>query len=177
MKNRSEAYPIKDIVYKGIQFKFTDFWTLVDILDSIQEGTNIWLKSDWTPMREGVGIYNKELLPWTFVVAFDREEARDLQVEASKQLENIDTWKYTLPDITTLFEIEKDGKKLYCYVVDRMDMWKHQKPMLMWQRDDISIDGVIVYPTGVQNQITKTWEELLVENTRVVVDGIVQIKK
>ena len=38
-----------------------------------------------------MGIYNKELLPGIFVVAFDREEVRDLQVEASKQLENIDT--------------------------------------------------------------------------------------
>ena len=128
-------------------------------------------------MIEWLGVYNKELLPWTFVVVFDTEEARDLQVEASKQLENIDTWKYTLPDITTLFEIEKEGKKLYCYVVDRMDIWKHKKDMLMWQIDDVSIDGVIVYPSGIQNQITKTWEELLVENTRVMVDGIVQPKE
>jgi hypothetical protein len=64
-------------------------------------------------------------------VAFNTKEARDIQVEASKKLENIDTREYTLPDITTFFEIEKDGKKLYYYVVDRMDMWKHQKPMLI----------------------------------------------
>jgi hypothetical protein len=63
-------------------------------------------------------------------VAFNTEEARDIQVEANKQLENIDTRECTLPDITTFFEIEKDGKKLYCYVVDRMDMWKHKKDML-----------------------------------------------
>ncbi len=149
MKNRSETYPLRDTLYKGVQFRMTDLWSLVDVLDSVQDGTNIWIKSDWTSMRQWIGVYNRELLPGAFVIAFDTEEARWVQVEASKQLEWRDTWKYTLPDITTFFEIEKDGKKRYCYMVDRMDMWKHKKDMLVWEADDVSIDGIIVYPHGL----------------------------
>lgn len=180
IKTTLEPYPLRAIEFEWVHFRDTSLWIwwLGNILDSIQEGANIWLKLDWTPMRERVGIYNKDILPfpWIFVVAFDTEEARDLQVEASQQLENIDTSEYTLPDITTFFEIEKDGKKLYCYVVDRMDIWKHKKDMLIWQIDDVSIDWVIVYPSGIQNQITKTWEELLIQQTSSAVDGILQPK-
>ena len=147
MKNRSEAYPIQDRLYQGIQFRHTDFWPLVDIVDSINEGTNIWIDKDGKPMREGMAVYNKELLPWILIVAFDSEEARANQLQANEALEWKETWKYTVPDITTFFEIEKNGKKLYCYVVDRIDMWKHKKDMLLWEIDSVSIDGVVVYPS------------------------------
>lgn len=180
MKNTTEAYPLGAIDFEWVHFRDTNLWRwwLGNILNSIQEGANIWLKSDWAPMREWVGIYNKDILPfpWIFVVAFDTKDARDLQVEASNQLENVDTWEYTLPDITTFFEIEKDGKMFYCHVVDRMDMWKHKKPMLVWQLDDVSIDGVIVYPAGIQYQITKTWKELLVQQKSATVNGIINPK-
>lgn len=151
MKNRSEAYPLREITFEEVNFKHTDLWKwgLWDVLDSINEGSNIWIDIDGKPMREWVGIYNKELLPWIFLIAFDTDEARTLQIEASKLLEWKETWKYTLPDITTFFEIEKDGKKLYCYIVDRLDMWKHKKDMLMWEIDNVSIDWMIVYPSGI----------------------------
>ena len=180
MKNTTEAYPLRAIDFEWVHFLDTNLWIwwLGNILNSAQEGANIWIKLDGTPMRVGVGIYNKDILPfpWIFVVAFDTKDARDLQVEASNQLENVDTWEYTLPDITTFFEIEKDGKELYCYVVDRMDMWKHKKDMLVWEMDDISIDGVIVYPAGIQDKIVRTWEELLIQKTNVAVEGIMQPK-
>lgn len=147
MKNRSEAYPIQDKLYQGIQFRSTDFWPLVDIVDSINEGANIWVDTDGKKMREGMAVYNKELLPWILVVAFDTEEARAIQLQANEALEWKETGKYTVPDITTFFEIEKDGKKLYCYLVDRIDMWKHKKDMLLWEIDSVSIDGVVVYPS------------------------------
>ncbi len=149
MKNRSEAYPLREITFEEVNFKHTDLWKwgLWDVLDSINEGSNIWIDTDGKPMREWVGVYNKQLLPWIFLVAFNTDEARTLQVEATSLLEWKDTGKYTLPDITTFFEIEKDGKKLYCYVVDRLDMWKHKKDMLMWEKDNISIDWIIIYPS------------------------------
>jgi hypothetical protein len=58
-----------------------------------------------------------------------------------------------------------------------MDMWKHKKDMLDWRIDHVSIDGLIVYPSGFQNQITKTWEEVLVQQTSSTVDGIIQPKE
>ena len=156
MKNRSEAYPLQDRIYQGIQFKSTDFWPLVDIVDSVNDGSNIWVNKDGKTMREWMVIYNKELLPWIFIVAFDSEEARSEQLKANESLEWRDTGKYTVPDITTFFEIEKDGKKLYCYLVDRLDMWKHKKEMPMWEMDNISIDGVVIYPSW----LVQSWEEI-----------------
>lgn len=147
MKNRSETYPIQDRVYQGIQFRSTDFWPLVDIVDSINDGANIWVDKDGKTMREGIAIYNKELLPWILIVAFDSEEARNSQLKANEVLEWKETGKYTVPDITTFFEIDKDGKKLYCYLVDRIDMWKHKKDMPLWVIDSVSIDGIVVYPS------------------------------
>ena len=163
MKNRSEAYPFKEIIFEEVIFRHTDLWKwgLWDVLDSINEGSNIWINTDWKPMRDGMSVYNKELLPWILLVAFDTETARNLQIAASKILEWKDIWKYTLPDITTFFEIEKDDKKLYCYIVDRMDMWKHKKDMLIWEIDDVSIDGMIVYPSWL---LTVDWEIMQVRD-------------
>ena len=160
MKNTPEAYPLRDFTFQWVNFHQTNIWKwgLWNVLDSINEGSNIWLDKDGKPMREGMAVYNKELLPWILVVAFDTEEARDNQFKVNESLEWKDTWKYTLPDITTFFEIEKDGKTLYCYVVDRMDMWKHKKDMLMWEIDGISIDGVIVYPSGLKSSHEEVWE-------------------
>lgn len=173
MRNRSEAYPIRNIAFEEVSFRDTDLWKwwLWDVLDSIQEWTNIWVKLDWAPMIEWMCVYNKELLPWIFLVAFDTDEARSLQIEASKLLEWKDTWKYTLPDITTFFEIEKEGRKVYCYVVDRMDMWKHKKDMLMWEIDNISIDWMIVYPSWL---LRADWEIIQVRDD---VSGILSTGK
>lgn len=85
-----------------------------------------------------------------------QEEVRNSQLKANEALEWKETGKYTVPDITTFFEIDKDGKKLYCYLVDRIDMWKHKKEMLMWEMDSISIDGVVVYPSW----LVQSWEEI-----------------
>ena len=163
MKNRSEAYPIRDITFEWIDFHNTDMWKwgLWNVLDSTKDGSNIWIDEDGKVMEEGVAVYNKELLPWIFVVAFDTEEARNFQLKANESLEWKDTGKYTVPDITTFFEIDKDGKRVYCYVVDRLDMWKHKKEMLMWEMDNISIDGVVVYPSWL---IWSNWEIIEVKS-------------
>ena len=149
MKNTPEAYPLKDFTFQWVSFHQTNIWKwgLWNVLDSINEGSNIWIDTDGKSMREWMAVYNKELLPWILVIAFDTEEARNTQFKVNESLEWKDTWKYTLPDITTFFEIEKEGRKVYCYVVDRMDMWKHKKDMLMWEIDNISIDWMIVYPS------------------------------
>lgn len=149
MKNTPEVYPLKDFTFQWVNFHQTNIWKwgLWNVLDSINDGSNIWLDTDGKPMREWVSVYNKELLPWILVVAFDTEEERGNQFKINESLEWKDTWKYTLPDITTFFEIEKDGKKLYCYVVDRMDMWKHKKDMLLGEVDSVSIDGIVIYPS------------------------------
>lgn len=151
LEYRDKAFPFRDVELKKIHFRNTDLleWPLIDILNTIKKWTNIWVDSCGAPMRPWIGVYNRELLPGAFVIAFDTDEERSLQIEASEQLEWRDTGKYTLPDITTFFEIEKDGKKRYCYMVDRMDMWKHKKDMLVWEIDHISIDGIIVYPHGL----------------------------
>ena len=94
MKNRSEAYPLQDRTYQGIQFKSTDFWPLVDIVDSVNDGSNIWIDKDGMPMKEWMAVYNKELLPWIFIVAFASEEARSSQIKASESLEWKDTGKW-----------------------------------------------------------------------------------
>jgi len=116
MKNTPEAYPLKDFTFQWVSFHQTNIWKwgLWNVLDSINEGSNIWIDTDGKSMREWMAVYNKELLPWILVIAFDTEEARDSQ---------------------------------FCYVVDRMDMWKHKKDMLMWEIDNISIDWMIVYPS------------------------------
>ncbi len=160
---RDKAFPFKEMELRGTHFKYTDLleWPLIDVLNSIKRWTNIWLDKNWTPMIDWISVYNKELLPWMLVIAFDTDEVRTLQVEASKLLEWKEVWKYTLPDITTFFEIEKDWKKLYCYVVDRMDMWKHKKDMLMWEIDNVSIDWVIVYPSWL---LGADWEMIQVRD-------------
>ena len=160
MKNKAEAYPLQDRTYQGIQFKSTNFWPLVDIVDSVNDGSNIWIDKDWIPMKAWMAVYNKELLPWIFIVAFDTEEARNEQLKANESLEWKDTGKYTVPDITTFFEIEKDGKKIYCYLVDRLDMWKHKKEMLQWEMDIISIDGIVIYPSWLS---FSNWEVIEVK--------------
>jgi hypothetical protein len=163
MENRSKACPFRDETYKGITFRSTDFWPLVDIVDSVNDGHNIWVDTGGKPMRGGIAIYNKEFVSssWTFVVAFDTEEARNTQIQANASLEWKDTGKYTVPDITTFFEIEKDGKSLYCYLVERGDAWKHKKEMLLWEMDSVSIYGVVVYPGWL---IWYDWEIIAVKN-------------
>jgi hypothetical protein len=170
---RDKAFPFKEMELRGTHFKYTDLleWPLIDVLNSIKRWANIWINTDGKAIREWINAYNKELLPWMLVIAFDRDEARMFQVEASKMLEWKDTWKYTLPDITTFFEIEKDGKTLYCYVVDRMDMWKHKKDMLMWEIDNISIDWMIVYPSWL---VRADWEIIQVRDD---VSGILSTGK
>lgn len=171
---RDKAFPFKEMELRGTHFKYTDLleWPLIDVLNSIKRWTNIWIDTNGKTMREWVSIYNKELLPWMLVVAFDTDEARILQVEANKLLEWKDTGKYTVPDITTFFEIEKDGKRLYCYLVDRMDMWKHKKDMLLGEVDSVSIDWVIVYPSGITSSNTeianvKQWVEWIINENNL----------
>ncbi len=170
---RDKAFPFKEMELRGTHFRYTDLleWPLIDVLNSIKRWTNVWVDTDGEVMKEWIAVYNKVLLPWMLVIAFDTEEERDNQFKINESLEWKDTWKYTVPDITTFFEIEKDGKKVYCYVVDRMDMWKHKKDMLIWEIDNVSIDGVIVYPGWL---LKADWEIIQVKGD---VSGIMNTGK